>query len=129
MARRRATGAVVFVSFLTSPADWFAWLAFLSGSSAHEFSYWLVPIPLIARLATAALVVVWGARTDRPWVVPIAVGSSIPVPYPTMVATMICALALFARSGSRSRSITGPFIWITALPCWAAVAADWVTLV
>jgi hypothetical protein len=37
----------------------------------------MLPIPLGIRLATAALLLIWGARTNRPWTVPAACGWSL----------------------------------------------------
>ena len=38
-----------------------------------------IPIPLWIRLPAAAVLVVWGARTDRRWTVPVAATLALPV--------------------------------------------------
>lgn len=91
------TGVITLGSFVYAPGDWFDWAAFLMTSASHEFPLWVVPVPLPVRLAMSAVLVVWGARTDRAWVLPIAVGWAIPMPYPTMIATMVFALRYVPR--------------------------------
>jgi hypothetical protein len=109
------TAAIAAVSFAYRSSDWADWFAFLFASRDHVFPLWTVPIPLPVRLAMSAALVWWGGRTDRPWTVPIAVGWAIPVPYPTMLAAMVCALACVQpaarpddRSGGHLRSRIRP---------------------
>lgn len=94
-----ATGAITLASFVYIPGDWFAWAAFLQESTSTVFPQWVVPVPLGIRLATGAALIVWGARTDRPWVLPIACGWVIPMPYLSMLATMAFALYYVPRRG------------------------------
>jgi hypothetical protein len=77
------TAAIAAVSFAISPSAWFDWVKFLATSSAtgpevNTAGQWLVP-PLWLRLLAAAALVVWGARTDRRWVVPVASTIALPV--------------------------------------------------
>lgn len=102
------TGAITLASFLYSPGDWFAWAAFLQESTSTVFPLWVVPVPLGIRLATGAALIVWGARTDRPWVLPIACGWVIPMPYLSMLATMAFALYYVPRQGRRVGSPAQP---------------------
>lgn len=101
------TGAITLVSFLYAPGDWFDWAAFLIASTDHEFPLWVVPISLPVRLAMSAVLIIWGARTDRPWVLPIAVGWAIPMPYPTMLATMVFALCYVRFPSWRGGPVRG----------------------
>lgn len=97
------TGAIALASFLYRPGDWFDWFAFLRESTSYQFPLWVVPVPLPVRLLMSAAVVWWGGRTDRPWVVPIAVGWAIPMPYLTMIATMVFAIPVLASHERRAR--------------------------
>ena len=99
------TAALAGLSFLLVPGDWFAWATFLQGGT--DFPLWVVPVPLPVRLAMSAALVWWGARTDRPWVVPVAVGWAIPIPYWTMLAAMAGALA-YLNSDRIRRAIRLP---------------------
>jgi len=87
-----ATAAISLVSFVIVPGAWFDWATFLTSSSAtgpvENSSYqWLIP-PLVLRLAVAATLVVWGARTDRRWVVPVATVLAMPVLWITSPAVL-----------------------------------------
>lgn len=89
-------------SFLLLPGDWFAWAAYLTEDDPGAYPLWTVPVPLWGRLATGAALVWWGGRTNRPWVVPLAVGWCIPLAYPTMVATMAAVFRYVSRPPARS---------------------------
>ncbi len=97
------TGAIVFASFLYIPGDWFAWVGFLRESTSTVFPQWVVPVPLSIRLVTGAALIVWGARTDRSWVLPIACGWVIPMPYLSMLTTMAFALFYVSRELRQER--------------------------
>jgi len=72
-----ATAGIVAVSFVLAPGlwgQWFAALTDLQGQGEGE-----IPIPLLLRLPVAAVIVAWGALTDRPWAVPVAATVATPV--------------------------------------------------
>jgi Glycosyltransferase family 87 len=65
-----ATIGVSVLSFLISPSDWTRWLALVPADAANrggEVVFFLPQLALWARGLLAAALVVWGARTDRPW--------------------------------------------------------------
>ena len=66
------TAAVVGVSFLLNPTAWADWIALLTSSPGRTDL-------LLPRIAIAAALVVWGARTDRPWVIAVAGWLALPV--------------------------------------------------
>jgi hypothetical protein len=88
-----ATAAISAVSFVIAPGAWFDWVRFLADSSSSgpqvngTYEYLLPPLWL--RLGVAAAMVVWGARTDRRWVVPLAVAVSMPVIWPITPALLV----------------------------------------
>jgi hypothetical protein len=88
-----ATAAISAVSFAIAPGAWFDWANFLRDSSSAGpqvnggYEYLLPPLWL--RLGAAAALVVWGARTDRRWVVPVAVAISMPVIWPITPAILV----------------------------------------
>src|SRR6478735_1351028 len=69
-----ATAAVAVVSFAILPDQWRTWIdVVMRNVAAGKSGTWAsVPIPLWIRLPIAVAVVVWGARTDRRWTVPVA---------------------------------------------------------
>jgi hypothetical protein len=95
-----ATVAVVAVSYLLGPAAWSDWIALLlaSDTAPSETPGFFIPVPLPIRLVAAAAVVVWGARTDRPWVIPIAMTLALPLLWLNGLATLAgLAPTLIAR--------------------------------
>jgi hypothetical protein len=58
---------------------WLDWVGYLMGNlSGNPGGAW-VPIPLWVRVPVAAALVIWGARTDRVWTVPVATTIALPV--------------------------------------------------
>ena len=85
--RSAATGAMASVilfavSFAFAPDLWIEFVGFVARNfTAVDPAIQNFPVPLGIRLATGAPLLVWGARTNRPWVVPVAVGWSLPALY------------------------------------------------
>lgn len=73
-----ATAAVIAISAAIMPGAWLEWLNVLSSIAGRDPTWAAVPIPFIARLPVAIAVVVWGARTDRRWTVPVACMLALP---------------------------------------------------
>ena len=70
---------LVGVSFVLAPNLWFDFVAFaMRNGTMADPPIPQFPVPFGIRLATAVPVLVWGARTNRPWVVPLVVGWSLP---------------------------------------------------
>jgi hypothetical protein len=67
-----ATAAIVAVSFVTMPDAWVDWVGVLTRVAGRDGTWAAVPIPFLVRLPFAVVLVVWGARTDRRWTVPVA---------------------------------------------------------
>ena len=53
------------------------------------------------RLPIAALVVIWGARTDRPWTVAVAATLGLPIIWPHGLCVLAAAIP-FLRRGDRA---------------------------
>jgi len=69
-----ATLVIVVVTAIFLPQQWRAWVGFLT-SGSDEVNGWL---PLALRLPAAALLVIWGAHTDRRWTVLAAMLLAVP---------------------------------------------------
>ena len=67
------TLVVAGVSFAIAPGLWFDWINLLTGLSpyASQQATTVLGMSLAPRVAIALVVLVWGARTDRRWVVPV----------------------------------------------------------
>lgn len=102
-----ATAAIVAVSFALAPSLWFDWIDVLLRSRAGTSGF-LVPIALPVRLALAVVLVVWGARTDRRWTVPVAASFALPVMWIAGLAVMVGAVPL-SRAGARGGYGSAPW--------------------
>jgi hypothetical protein len=76
--------ALLAVSVAISPSEWASWLDFLRDSAGDSNGkVYLTPVaiyfPLVARLPLALLLVVVAARTDRRWLLPVAMVLASPV--------------------------------------------------
>jgi glycosyl transferase family 87 len=91
------TIAVVAVSFAIAPAAWAGWIdmliRFQLPTSANGV---FLPVPIWARLPLVALLIVWGARTDRRWTLPVAMTFSLPTVWLNTPTILIGALPLLA---------------------------------
>jgi hypothetical protein len=100
-----ATGAIVAVSLAIVPAFWPEWIAFLVrniGSQPPDGS-WLA-VPLVVRLPISLVLIGVAARTDRPWIVPLAVLLALPIVWMTS-ATVPFVLAAIRLYQPRRASI------------------------
>ena len=91
-----ATAVIAGVSVVLAPD---LWSGFIEASRTQlsatvDVPRQAVPISLPFRMAVAAVLVVWGARTDRAWVLPIAVCVSVPFLWWNVLAVMVAALPL-----------------------------------
>lgn len=69
---------ILAVSVVLSPQTWVEYLSFAARNvSGADPPMPLFVVPLWLRLGTAIPLLIWGARTDRPWVVPVAGGWSL----------------------------------------------------
>ena len=98
-----AAAAVAAVSFAFAPSQWTEWIAWLIKNAGVSPPVELDPVPFILRLPICLALLVWGARTNRAWVVPIAVGWSTPALYlGTYPSMWIAAIPLFLWSHRQS---------------------------
>ncbi|TMC60731.1 MAG: DUF2029 domain-containing protein [Chloroflexi bacterium] len=102
-----ATVVVSAVSFVVAPDAWRQWLALLvrDAGAPLETPGWYAPIPLLVRLPVAAVVVTWGALTDRRWTVPVAVVLSLPIVWLNSLAILAALPALGVTWPVRTRAI------------------------
>ena len=105
------TAGISAVSFVVAPA---LWSQFIEASRTQllatvDVPRQAVPISLPLRMAAAALLVIWGARTDRAWVLPIAVSLSVPFLWWNAIAVVVAAVPLAGwRPGPAVQGVPGP---------------------
>jgi hypothetical protein len=95
-----ATGLITAFSFALAPGLWFEWLGLLAGSRQDPLAF---GPPLLVRLPVAAIIVIWGARTDRRWAVPVGAYLALPNLWWHGLA-VLAAIPLVMATAQRPRS-------------------------
>ena len=100
------TAAVVAVSWTISPGLWADWLAFLLRyeQSTQPVGSAYVPA-LLYRLPVAVVLTVYAARSDRRWLVPVAMVLAVPVTGP---AALVMLAAIPRLRAQRPAKRSGP---------------------
>jgi len=93
-----ATAAVVGVSAAVMPWAWAEWVEVLMNVAGRDGTWAAVPIPLLMRLPFAIAVVVWGARTDRRWTVPVACMLALPALWYGGLTMLFATIVLTQRA-------------------------------
>jgi hypothetical protein len=88
-----ATLTITMVGVLVSPIPWQEWYRSLTVTGPAVGSNQLA-IPLPLRLVAAAIIVTWGARTDRRWTVVVAATLGLPTMWYHGLAMLVGILAL-----------------------------------
>ena len=103
-----ATAAIAAVSLVTMPAAWRDWVDVLATNVSRGASgtWAAVPVPLIVRLPIAIAVVVWGARTDRRWTVPVASMLALPALWYGGLAMLLAVIPLRDRADQEPASVS-----------------------
>jgi glycosyl transferase family 87 len=98
-----ATAAIVAMSFAIKPSLWAEWIDVLANRSGgpNTAGLWGA-IPLVVRLPAAAVIVVFAARTDRRWLVPIAAIVAMPVVWPNAYSVAVAVIPLLAYDRART---------------------------
>ncbi len=99
-----ATAAIAALSFLTLPDAWPRWIEVIVENAGKGGTWASVPIPLVIRLPAAVALVVWGARTDRRWTVPVASMLALPALWYGGISMLLAVIPLLGerRDGSRA---------------------------
>jgi Glycosyltransferase family 87 len=105
------TAAIVAVSFAIAPNLWAEYAQTMADNLAYDPGHpYPVPIPLPVRVVGAAVLVWWGARTDRSWVIPISAVIALPIIWFHGLAVLVAMIPLWAWSRRRR----GPAATVTA---------------
>lgn len=73
-----ATAAVLAVSFVLMPGNWFAWLDLLAANTGKGGTWASIPIPLLVRGPIGVALIVWGALRNQRWTVPVGTMLALP---------------------------------------------------
>lgn len=107
------TAVLAAAAYVAAPNLWRLWIDYVlaTGVSPPLGAAYAVPLPLLIRLPAAALLVIWGARTSRPWTLPTAAMLGLPVLWLVGLAMLAGTFAVSAWGPLRDR-----------VKAWAAVA-------
>jgi len=94
-----ATAALSLVSWVIAPQLWGQWFDALRSMVGIEPYGAHLPIPLPIRVVAMAVLVAWGARTDRPWTVAVAVTLAMPTVFPASLSALVGLLAVRRFAG------------------------------
>ena len=92
------TAAIAASPFVARADLWPKWIDYVlaTGVAPNVGTAFWVPLPLLVRLPAAAILVIWGARTDRPWTLPTAAMLALPVLWLVGLAMLAGAFAVSA---------------------------------
>lgn len=97
------TAVISAAAYVVAPHYWREWLDSIVSNLGEPQSF-SVPPPAPIRLPIAALIVIWGARTDRPWTVAVAATLGLPIIWPHGLVVLAAALP-FLRRGDRAAAL------------------------
>jgi hypothetical protein len=101
-----ATAVVAVATAVFLPRQWLDWVAMLASSASTPPPWPALPIPLVPRLAAAAVIVWWGARHDYRWTVPLAAAISVPALWPGAFAILAACWPLRRRADESAITFT-----------------------
>jgi len=96
-----ATAAIATVSYVTIPEAWPRWFEVILANAGKGGTWASVPIPLLIRLPAAVALVVWGARTDRRWTVPVASMLALPALWYGGISMLLAVIPLLGDRQER----------------------------
>ena len=96
------TLVVVGVSALVDPGAWRGWfdLMYRSTTLPQTIVGAFVPVPLWLRVPVAVALIAWGARTNRPWTVPVGAMLAMPVLWINTFSMLVAVVPLLREAGA-----------------------------
>ncbi|HYI22172.1 MAG TPA: glycosyltransferase family 87 protein [Candidatus Limnocylindrales bacterium] len=91
------TALVIGISWALAPGLWADWVSLLIRDSGNSPPVGSIGISIWVRLPIAALVIVFAARTDRRWLVPVGCWLAMPVLWWGSLSMLIAVVALERR--------------------------------
>jgi hypothetical protein len=92
------TALVAGLSYAISPGPWLDWIGVLERNAGATGTWAAIQIPLAVRLPIAVAVIVWAARGDRRWALPIGCMLAMPVMWYGSLTFLLASVALMPRS-------------------------------
>jgi len=92
------TGAIAVASIALSSSLWTEWFGLLAANAGETARIQVIPLPLLLRLPVACVLIAYGARTNRAWLLPIGVMVGLPNVWTSSTALLAGAAALWMDS-------------------------------
>ena len=97
-----ATAVIAVLSFSADTALWGDWLSVVFNENPVGGYAFTIPVPLFVRLPIAILVLWWAARSDRPWLVPVACILALPVIWLNGLSLLVGSAAIWGERQGRA---------------------------
>jgi hypothetical protein len=103
-----ATAAITAASFALAPGLWSDWVEVVTANlaSGRTGTWASLPVPLWIRAPIAVAIVVWGARTDRRWTVPVAAMLALPALWYGGISMLLAVIPLLPGRDGGERVTT-----------------------
>ena len=98
-----ATAVVAAVSYLLIPQAWRDWIDLLRGNTGKGGTWAAIPIPLLVRGPIGVALIVWGARRNQRWTVPVGAMLALPALWYGSLSMLLAVIPLTTR-GERARA-------------------------
>jgi hypothetical protein len=98
-----ATVAIVAVSALLMPQAWRDWVDLLRANTSKGGTWAAIPIPLLVRGPIGVVLIVWGARRNQRWTVPVGAMLALPALWYGSLSMLVAVIPLTTR-GERRRA-------------------------
>jgi hypothetical protein len=96
------TVAIASVSFVIAPDLWRQYVTTMVDNLDYDPGHpYPIPVPLPIRVVASAVILWWGARTDRRWTVPVAATLSLPIIWFHGFAVLVAAIPLWREDRRR----------------------------
>ena len=86
------------LSYAIAPGPWLDWIGVLERNAGATGTWAAIQVPLAVRLPVAVAVIVWAARGDRRWALPIGCLLAMPVIWYGSLTFLLASVALLPRS-------------------------------
>jgi hypothetical protein len=92
-----ATAAIVAFSYLLMPQAWHDWIDLLRANTSKGGTWAAIPIPLLLRGPIGVLLIVWGARRNQRWTVPVGAMLALPALWYGSLSMLLAVIPLTTR--------------------------------
>ncbi len=92
-----ATALIAAVSYLLMPQAWHDWVDLLRGNTGKGGTWAAIPIPLLIRGPIGVALIVWGARRNQRWTVPVGAMLALPALWYGSLSMLLAVLPLTTR--------------------------------